>query len=74
MHTDAISVCQGYDVSGLLTFDPESIEPAPSKACNDPQPGAVLRQFQRLKALLSSPIETLVEDPEEVKRILETPL
>ena len=71
MHTDAISVCQGCDLSGLLTFDPESIEPAPSMACDEPQPSAVLRRFQRLKALLSSPIETLVEDPEEVKSILE---
>ena len=71
MHTDAISVCQGCDLSGLLTFDPESIEPAPSMAHDEPQPSAVLRQFQRFKALLSSPIETLVEDAEEVKSILE---
>ena len=71
MHTDAISVCQGYDVSGLLTFDPESIEPAPSTACDEPLPSAIRHHFQRLKALLSSPIETLVEDSEEVKSILE---
>ena len=71
MHTNAISVYQGCNLSGLLTFDPESIEPAPSTACDEPQPSAVLHQFQRLKALLSSPIETLVEDPEEVKSILE---
>ncbi|KAK1667115.1 hypothetical protein QYE76_055274 [Lolium multiflorum] len=62
---------EGCDLSGLLTFDPESIEPAPSTACDEPRPSAVLRQFQRLKALLSSPIETLVEDPEEVKSVLE---
>ena len=71
MHTDAISVCQGCDLSSLLTFDPESIDPALSKARDEPQPSAVLCQFQRLKALLSSPIETLVEDPEEVKSVLE---
>ncbi|KAK1627160.1 hypothetical protein QYE76_001475 [Lolium multiflorum] len=62
---------EGCDLAGLLTFDPESIEPAPSTACDEPRPSAVLRQFQRLKALLSSPIETLVEDPEEVKSVLE---
>ena len=55
----------------MLTFDPESIEPAPSTACDEPRPSAVQRQFQRLKALLSSPIETLVEDPKEVKSVLE---
>ncbi|KAK1606341.1 hypothetical protein QYE76_030014 [Lolium multiflorum] len=62
---------EGCDLAGLLTFDPESIEPAPSSACDEPRPNTVLRQFQRLKALLSSPIETLVEDPEEVKSVLE---
>ncbi|KAK1670480.1 hypothetical protein QYE76_058639 [Lolium multiflorum] len=56
---------------GLLSFDPESIEPAPSTTCDEPGPSAILGQFQRLKALLSSPIETLVEDPEEVKSVLE---
>ncbi|KAK1620877.1 hypothetical protein QYE76_026394 [Lolium multiflorum] len=58
----------GYDLSGLLTFDPESIEPTP---CDEQRPSAVQRQFQRLKTLLSSPIETLVEDPAEVKSVLE---
>ncbi|KAK1677452.1 hypothetical protein QYE76_038300 [Lolium multiflorum] len=62
---------EGCDLSGLLTFDPESIEPAPSMACDEPRPSAVLHQFQRLKALLSSPIEILVEDPKEVKSVLE---
>ena len=62
---------QGCDLSGLLTFDPESIEPATSSARDESPPSAVQRQFQRLKALLSSPIETLVEDSEEVKSILE---
>ncbi|KAK1631436.1 hypothetical protein QYE76_005751 [Lolium multiflorum] len=62
---------EGCDLSGLLTFDPESIEPAPSMARDEPRPSAVLHQFQRLKAMISSPIETLVEDPEEVKSVLE---
>ena len=55
----------------MLTFDPESIEPATSSARDESPPSAIQRQFQRLKALLSSPIETLVEDSEEVKSILE---
>jgi hypothetical protein len=70
-HTDATSACQGCDISGLLTFDPESIEPAPTAASDDPRASAVLPQFQRLKALLSSPIEKLVKDSEEVKSVLD---
>ncbi|KAK1692083.1 hypothetical protein QYE76_008780 [Lolium multiflorum] len=61
---------KGYDLSSLLTFDPESIEPA-SKASEEPGPSATHGQLQHLKALLSSSIETLVENPEEVKSILE---
>ena len=70
-HTDATSACQGCDISGFLTFDPESIEPAPSAANDEPRASAVLPQFQRLKALLSSPIEKLVEGSEEVKNVLD---
>lgn len=55
----------------MLTFDPESIEPAPSAANDEPRASAVLPQFQRLKALLSSPIEKLVEGSEEVKSVLD---
>ncbi|KAK1666916.1 hypothetical protein QYE76_055075 [Lolium multiflorum] len=62
---------EGYDLSSLLTFDPESIEPATSKASEESGPSATHGQLQHLKALLSSSIETLVEDPEEVKSILE---
>ena len=42
-----------------------------SSASAAPEPHAALPQLQRLKLLLSSPIETLVEDPEEVKSVLE---
>ncbi|KAK1665319.1 hypothetical protein QYE76_053478 [Lolium multiflorum] len=59
-----------YDLSNLLTFDPESIEPT-AKASEAPGPNATQGQFQQLKALLSSSIETLVEDTEEIKNILE---
>ncbi|KAK1697991.1 hypothetical protein QYE76_014688 [Lolium multiflorum] len=62
---------KGCDLSSLLTFDPESIEPATSKASEESGPSATHGQLQHLKALLSSSIETLVEDPEEVKSILE---
>ncbi|KAK1663287.1 hypothetical protein QYE76_051446 [Lolium multiflorum] len=62
---------EGCDLSSLLTFDPESIEPATSKAGEEPSPSTVHGPLQRLKALLSSSVETLVENPEEVKGILE---
>ncbi|KAK1695615.1 hypothetical protein QYE76_012312 [Lolium multiflorum] len=62
---------EGCDLSSLLTFDPESIEPATSRAGEEPRPSTTHGQLQRLKALLSSSIETLVENPEEVKGILE---
>ncbi|KAK1642378.1 hypothetical protein QYE76_060183 [Lolium multiflorum] len=62
---------EGCDLSRLLTFDPESIEPATSRASEELRPSATNGQLQRLKALLSSPIEALVENPEEVKGILE---
>ncbi|KAK1649176.1 hypothetical protein QYE76_066981 [Lolium multiflorum] len=56
---------EGYDLSSLLTFDPESIEPAASKASEESGPSATHGQLQHLKALLSSSIETLVEDPKK---------
>ncbi|KAK1661343.1 hypothetical protein QYE76_049502 [Lolium multiflorum] len=62
---------EGYDLLSLLTFDPESIEPATSRAGEEPRPSTTHGQLQSLKALLSSPVETLVENPEEVKGILE---
>ncbi|KAK1695512.1 hypothetical protein QYE76_012209 [Lolium multiflorum] len=62
---------EGYDLSSLLTFDPEFIEPAASKASEESGPSATHGQLQQLKALLSSSIETLVEDTEGIKSILE---
>ncbi|KAK1646934.1 hypothetical protein QYE76_064739 [Lolium multiflorum] len=55
----------------LLTFDPESIEPAAPKASEGPSLEMVHGPLQRLKALLSSSIETLVENPEAIKGILD---
>ncbi|KAK1665944.1 hypothetical protein QYE76_054103 [Lolium multiflorum] len=62
---------EGYDLSRLLTFDPDFIEPAASKASEESGPSATHGQLQQLKALLSSSIETLVEDTEGIKSILE---
>ncbi|KAK1618095.1 hypothetical protein QYE76_023612 [Lolium multiflorum] len=67
----AMAALKGCDLSNLLTFDPESIEPATSKAGEEPSPSTVHGPLQRLKALLSSSVETLVENPEAVKGILE---
>ncbi|KAK1609942.1 hypothetical protein QYE76_033615 [Lolium multiflorum] len=61
---------KGYDLSNLLTFDPEFIEPS-AKASEESGPSATQGQLQRFKALLSSSIETLVEDTEGIKSILE---
>ncbi|KAK1617612.1 hypothetical protein QYE76_023129 [Lolium multiflorum] len=67
----AVSGLKVHDLSSLLTFDPEFIEPAASKASEESGPSATHGQLQHLKALLSSSIETLVEDTEEIKSILE---
>ncbi|KAK1603573.1 hypothetical protein QYE76_017894 [Lolium multiflorum] len=45
--------------------------PATAKASEEPGPSATHGQLQQLKALLSSSIETLVEDSEAVKSVLE---
>ncbi|KAK1666946.1 hypothetical protein QYE76_055105 [Lolium multiflorum] len=65
------SLGEGYDLSSLLSFDPESIEPTSSKAGGEPIPSTVRGPLQRLKDLLSAPTETLIEDSEEAKGILE---
>ncbi|KAK1614132.1 hypothetical protein QYE76_019649 [Lolium multiflorum] len=61
---------EGCDPSSLLTFDPDSIEPAAPKIGDEPNLGAVVGPLQRLKVLLSSPVDTLVEDPETIRGIL----
>ncbi|KAK1602384.1 hypothetical protein QYE76_007941 [Lolium multiflorum] len=60
----------GCDPSSLLTFDPDSIEPAAPNIGEEPNLGAVDGPLQRLKVLLSSPVDTLVEDPETIRGIL----
>ncbi|KAK1664656.1 hypothetical protein QYE76_052815 [Lolium multiflorum] len=61
---------EGCDPSSLLTFDPDSIEPAAPKIGDEPNLGAVVGPLQRLKVLLSSPVDTLVEDSETIRGIL----
>ncbi|KAK1605215.1 hypothetical protein QYE76_028888 [Lolium multiflorum] len=63
------SLGEGCDPSSLLTFDPESIEPAAPKANEGPSLEMVHGPLQRLKALLSSSIEILVENPEAIKEL-----
>ncbi|KAK1694245.1 hypothetical protein QYE76_010942 [Lolium multiflorum] len=65
------STRQRCDPSSLLTFDPESIEPAAPKASEEPSLEMVHGPLQRLKALLSSSVEILVENPEAIKGILD---
>ncbi|KAK1685966.1 hypothetical protein QYE76_046814 [Lolium multiflorum] len=66
-----LSLGEGCDLSSLLAFDPESIEPAISKAGEEPSPGTVHGPLQHLKTLLSSSVEILVENPEAIRGILE---
>jgi chromosome segregation ATPase len=61
---------QGCDPSSLLTFDPDSIEPAAPKIGEEPNLGAVDGPLQRLRVLLSSSVDALVEDPETIRGIL----
>ncbi|KAK1698819.1 hypothetical protein QYE76_015516 [Lolium multiflorum] len=62
---------EGCDPSSLLSFDPNSIEPAASKTGEEPDLSAIDGPLQRLKDLLSSSVDTLVENPEAIKGILE---
>ncbi|KAK1698604.1 hypothetical protein QYE76_015301 [Lolium multiflorum] len=61
---------EGCDPSSLLTFDPNSIEPAAPKIGEEPNLGAVDGPLQRLRVLLSSSVDALVEDPETIRGIL----
>ncbi|KAK1643502.1 hypothetical protein QYE76_061307 [Lolium multiflorum] len=52
-------------------ISPKSAPKTTSKAGEEPSPSTAHGPLQHLKALLSSSVETLVENPEEVKGILE---
>ena len=56
----------------MLSFDPASIGSAiPGADDQQPEPTIVASQLQRMKDLLSAPIDTLVQDSDEVKHLLE---
>jgi hypothetical protein len=60
------------NLSELLLFDLASIGSAILKADDhQPQPTGVTSQLLRTKDLLSAPIDTLVQDSDEVRQILE---
>jgi hypothetical protein len=65
-------VLQCLDLSRLLSFDPALVGSRILHTADQLSgPAIVLGQLQRVRALLSSPIDALVQDFEEVKCILE---
>jgi hypothetical protein len=60
------------NLSELLLFDPASVGSAILEVDDhQPQLTAVASQLVRIKDLLSAPIDTLVQDSDEVRQILE---
>jgi hypothetical protein len=60
------------NLSELLSFEPASIGSAILEVDDhQPQPTGVASQVLRIKELLSAPIDTLVQDSNEVRQILE---
>jgi hypothetical protein len=63
---------QGFNFSELFSFDPASIGSALLDVDDQqPQPAGVMNQFRHMKDLLSTPIDTLVQDSDEMKHLLE---
>jgi hypothetical protein len=63
---------QGFNFSQLLSFDPTSIGSALLDIDGQqPQPTGVVSQLRRMKDLLSTPIDTLVQDSDEMKHFFE---
>ena len=64
---------QGFDISGLLLFDPSSLGLS-SPSAKTPslyQPIDLVDRLQHVKDLLSIPIGTFVDDSVELKHVLE---
>jgi hypothetical protein len=60
------------NLSELLSFDPASVGSAILEVdYHQPQPTGVASPLLRIKDLLSTPIDTLVQDSDEVRQILE---
>jgi hypothetical protein len=56
----------------LLSFDPSSIGAAsPEAEAESPQPTEIAGRLNRIKELLSAPIEVLVQTSDEVKQVLD---
>jgi len=65
-------LCQNFDLSQLLSFDPASIGLTTIEAEREtPQPTVLSSQLQHIKDLLSSPIDALVRDSGEVRSAFE---
>jgi chromosome segregation ATPase len=63
---------QESDLSELLSFDPSSIGAAsPEVEAEGPQSTEIIGRLNRIKELLSTPIEALVQTSDEVKQILD---
>jgi hypothetical protein len=62
---------QGFNFSELLSFDPTSICSVLLDVDDQQlQPTGVMNQLQHMKDLLSAPIDTLVQDSNEMKHLL----
>jgi hypothetical protein len=60
------------NLSELLSFDPASVGLAILEVDDhQPQPTGATSQLLRIKDLLSAPIDTLVQDSDEMRQILE---
>jgi hypothetical protein len=63
---------QGFNFSELLSFDPASIGSTLLDVDGQqPQQTGVAGQLRRMKDLLSGPIDTLVQDSDEMKHLFE---
>jgi hypothetical protein len=62
---------QGFNFSELLSFDHVSIGSVLLDVDDQPlQPTSVVNQLRHMKDLLSAPIDTLVQDSNEMKHLL----
>jgi hypothetical protein len=63
---------QGFNFSELLSFDPASKGSVLLDVDDQQvQPTGIVNQLQHMKDLLSAPIDTLVQDFDEMKHLLE---
>jgi hypothetical protein len=63
---------QGFNFSELLSFDPASIGSVLLDVDDQQlQPTGIVNQLRHMKDLLSAPIDTLVQDSDEMKHLLE---